>query len=508
MTSVSDRHEGDLGGQLAHWDRRRPLRVQIVLGDTASQVAVQHTAWMLVNLLARMEGVVTAVYVHGPDVPLAERVVPLAGGLANVTARVAGMTLLDALIAGGAMINIVSVVSGSSANVDIVFELGPGPASAGSIRVHGDGWAGGITAAGSVSVGRWSALPFGPYTAACLAAGLVFLGSRAPDVAAEDDLGTPLLWSTWSLRAGELELLDDGPTTVTAGLDAGLAGVGAVGASAMHTAWATRGLAGVLLAVDGDRRGVDETNLNRGVVFVRDSVGEQKAAAAARRLADGEIAFVARQGRYEEQADHPGLLLSAVDRSSARAALQARYPARVIGASTHGLRVEMLRTGPAGLGACLRCNNEPEPVDSDEELRARIRDAAAGELAAVAASAGVSVEDARHWAAAGGCGAVDSAMLRALGASGNHNDEGGEFAVAFVSAFAGTLLTAEALKDAIAADAPLSDTANRVTFQFLRPRAVKGPHFAARDEDCPACRPGPGREIWSRRREGWGPARG
>jgi hypothetical protein len=281
----------------------------------------------------------------------------------------------------------------------------------------------------------------------------------------------------------------------------------------MHASWATRGASGTLLAVDADRLGVDQTSLNRGIVFVRNSVGEQKAHEAARRLAGAELGFVARQGRYEAQSERPALLLSAVDRNEAREALQAQYPARAIGASTHGLRVELLRTGPPGAGACLRCYNEPEPTVSDEALRARIREATPAELVAVADRARITVEEARGWAAAGGCGSVDAAMLRVLRADGNgvtstdEPVEEGEFAVAFVSVFAGTLLTGEALKEAIGADAPIGDGANRVSFQFARPRAVKGPHFLARDPRCPACRPGPARENWLSRRERWGTGR-
>ena len=497
MTSISDRHEGDLGGSLTPWDRRRRLRVQVCFGNSAAHAAVQHAGWMLVNLLARMDGVVTAVHLRAPDVPLLARVMPLAA---------AGASLLDALGAGGERIGVVPVTHDNGNAADVVFELGPGPAHAGCIRVHGDGWAGGISAGAALVAGRWSTLPFGPYAAACLAAGRVFLLSRAPELASEDDLTAPLIWSTWTVCAGGDELFSEGPAMIHAVLDAGLAGAGAVGTAAMQAAWAAPGVGGKCLVVDSDRRGVDETNLNRGVLFLRTSVGRPKAPEAVAQLAGGELAFEPRSGRYEDQGERPGLLLSAVDRRRARDAIQGQYPARAIGASTHGLRAELLRTGPAGRGACLRCFNVPEAADSDEALRARVRDAAPDQLAAVAARAGISIQDARKWAVEGGCGAVDGAMLRTLGIQ--DDDHGaGEFAVAFVSAFAGTLLAAEAIKETLGAPAGLGDAANRASVQFLRPRAVRGPAPFARDPHCPACRPGPAREIWARRRADWGPAR-
>ena len=77
---ISDRHEGDLGGQLEPFARTRQVAVTVVAAPgTAHLAAAQHTAWMLVNLLARAAGVVTVVRVACPHpVPLTGRVVPLA----------------------------------------------------------------------------------------------------------------------------------------------------------------------------------------------------------------------------------------------------------------------------------------------------------------------------------------------------------------------------------------------------------------------------------------------
>src|SRR4029079_10317437 len=59
MDRVSDRHEGDLGGRLDPFDASRPAVVRVTVpGDVAASAACQHTAWMLLNLLARADGIV------------------------------------------------------------------------------------------------------------------------------------------------------------------------------------------------------------------------------------------------------------------------------------------------------------------------------------------------------------------------------------------------------------------------------------------------------------------
>lgn len=493
MTEVSDRHQGDLDGQLAPWPSRQPLRVRMILNETADERAVQHAAWMLTNLLCRMEGVVSAVELRCPPVSLLEGVIPEA----NAT------NLDEALRQGAAAIDVVSVEPESDA--DLVFELGPGEQPDTGYRVHGDGWAGGVAAA-AIPAGRGSNLPFGPYIAACLAAGRAFLLSRAPEIATEEDYATPVIWSAWSLRVGGGDLLADGPTVIEAVIKAGMAGMGAVGSAAAHTFWPTDGVTGTLIAVDADEEGVDATNLNRGVTFVRSSVGEMKAPEAARRLTHREIKFDVRSGRYQDQPDQPGLLLSAVDTNRARTDLQGQYPPRIIGASTYGLRAELVRCGPPGRGPCLRCYNRPEPVIDDDELRRHLRQAAPSEVESIAEKAGVSVEDAIAWATRLECGTVDAAMLSTMAAE--IDEAPAQFAVAFVSAFAGTLLASEAIKETMGASAPLHDGANRALFQFLRPRATSNKvRFISRDRSCPACAPSPGLAIWQGRRNEWGPVR-
>jgi len=499
MTGVSDRHEGDLGGVLGRWDRRRELSVEIRLDESADAVGVQHTAWMLTNLLARMDGVVASLHIVGPEVVLARRVVPQGeeGGL------------VEALVAGAERIKVVPTRSGvHSGGADLVLAVGPGPCPDQALRVHGDGWCG-VLVMDDLPAGRGSSLPFGPYVSACLAAGRVFLLSRAPGQA--QALNGPVAWSLWSHRAGGLELMGDGPAEAEVELDAGLAGVGAVGCAALHAAWACPGVSGRLLVVDGDVEGVDPSNLNRSVLFNADSIGQPKALAAAAQLADGSLDLDARHGRYELQPDRPQMLLSAVDTNQARAALQAQYPTRILGASTFQLRAEVVRVGPPGAGLCLRCHNQPGPPArgiADDVLRQKMREADPEQARQIVEQAGVPLEDAQEWSVTGQCGTVSQALLSYLAEEAAGQDQPAEWAVAFVSVFAGTALGAETVKERMGSQAPLGQATNRATFQFLRPAAaINGGGFETRDPDCTACAPGIARDLWLPRFDAWGARR-
>jgi len=134
--------------------------------DVAGEAACQHTAWMLVNLLARAEGIVERVIISCPSgVRLAGRVVPLAGR---------SLDLAEALLAGTAAIDTVPVeFASSSPSAAIRFVVGPGEPPPDALRVHGERWWGGISTS-EIPGACDSGLPLGPYAAACLAAAEVF----------------------------------------------------------------------------------------------------------------------------------------------------------------------------------------------------------------------------------------------------------------------------------------------------------------------------------------------
>ena len=66
---VSSRHESDLGGRFSPFGSTERIGVTVEIPDTVAGIAsVQHTAWMLINLLARFEGVLGFIQQrHSPD---------------------------------------------------------------------------------------------------------------------------------------------------------------------------------------------------------------------------------------------------------------------------------------------------------------------------------------------------------------------------------------------------------------------------------------------------------
>ncbi|MFC0541942.1 ThiF family adenylyltransferase [Kutzneria chonburiensis] len=469
----------------------------VVAPATARLAAAQHTAWMLVDLLARTDGIVSAVHVVCPlDVPLAGRVVPLAPRT---------VPLADALIIGGnaigaAPVDLVAVPADGVTVLVVGAEEHPG-----CRYVLGHGWWGGVADQPMTFPERVSDLPVGSYVAAALAVGEVYLRARLPEhVAAATGIRG---WDCWQQCLADHPSAD-APANV-ADLDlsgVALAGVGAVGSTWIHTLWATPGLAGDIVVADADEKGVDITNLNRCPLFGRDSVGMGKADEAARIAGDSSIAWQACDGRLEaclQVRTRPRVLVSAVDRNRAREALQNLYVATILSGSTRDLRAEVLRAGPPGVGACLRCYNPPEALVGDDELRTRLRDAGPEAIARHALDVGVAERDVVQWLGRGQCDEVGNRLIQSLRRTAESNVPT-QFAVGFTSVMAGVLLAAETIKTELGRDLTTDGASvNNATFQFRKPTSsANGAVPLGRDPSCPACAPtNPALAIWRRRAE-------
>ncbi len=456
----------------------------VVAPDTAHLAATQHTAWMLVDLLARADGVVETVHVVcPPGVRLAGRIVPLAPR---------DLPLDDALVHGGQ-------------RSDVVLVVGPGLGNRHEDRplrfVSGHGWWGGVSDRPMPYPSQPSDLPYGPYVAASLAVGEIYLNARLPQHAARP--GAAYGWDCWAQTLARQPAT--GAPTDLAGLDlsgTALAGVGAVGSMWVHALWATPNLAGDVTLADADPKGVTTTNLNRCPVFGWASRGAPKAPGAADIAGDAAITWHPHHGRFEDLDTAPALLVSAVDTNRARQALQGRYPPLILSASTLDLRAEVLRAGPPGIGACLRCYNPPEAFLGDDELRAQAREGGPRAVQALAADAGVTEADVQHWIDRGECGEVGARLLATL--RRQDPQPPARFAVGFTSALAGVMLATETVKTLLSQPmtTELSE-ANNATFQFLQPTAaVNTIGRLARDPRCPACAPtNPATLIWQGRLE-------
>lgn len=491
MEHLSDRHAGDLNGQLTPFAAARQVTVAVVVTPaSAALTSTQHTAWMTINLLARSVGVIGAVHlVCPPQIPVADNVIPLAPR---------GGPLRDALLVGAQALDAVPVVlaqPGHHADVTIVAGAGESPATAAAEPgrpqhtryVFGNGWWGGVSDT-PMSVDGTSRLPFGPYLAACLVVAEVFLDVRLPAHVprASGSYG----WDAWSQRHSA----QPGPATPThcGDLDLSgttLAGVGAVGSTWVHTLWATPGLRGAVALVDDDQAGVTTTNLNRCPLFGQDSIGKPKAEEAAHITADSAITWQPRHGRFQDSSDMHTLLVSAVDTNRAREALQQHYPPGILSASTRDLRAEVLRVGPPSIGACLRCYNTPEPIIADDTLRQHALSTGAANLEELASDLDLDCEAVDQWLNRGDCSEVGDRLLAAL--RRDHPDAAPRFAVGFTSVFAGTLLAAETVKIHMKVPmVPNDSSLNNTTFQFLKPRSpVNEPRVLRADPSCPACSP-------------------
>jgi hypothetical protein len=283
----------------------------------------------------------------------------------------------------------------------------------------------------------------------------------------------------------------------------GLAGVGAVGSMWVHALWASPGLTGNVGLADADLKGVATTNLNRCPIFGLASLRLPKATEAARIAADASITWRPHHSRFENVGVTPQLLVSAVDTNRARQALQGHYPPLILSASTFDLRAEVLRAGPPGVGACLRCYNPPETFLGDDELRTRARAGGRPVVQSLAADAGVSETDVQQWLDRGECGHVGARLLATLRL--DEPEPPARFAVGFTSAMAGVMLATETIKMLLSQPmTPEPSEANNATFQFLQPRAaVNAAGRLARDPRCPACAPtNPATRIWQLRL-GW-----
>ena len=476
---------------MAPLDSTAAISVCVCVGAPYAHLpAVQHTTWMLVNLLARLERVVSDVVLDLPrGIPLHGRVIPFAK---------AGDDLLTALERGIDAIGVIPRCLGREA--DFAFAVGPGGSVANGLRVVGDGWTGGVSCRAVGHLPR-SVLPIGPYIAACIGVGEVFCRVRVKKGIRADV--EEAFFSAWSLSLCE-GFKSNGPVTIpSVSLDAGLAGIGAVANAWLHTMWSTPTVSGRVCAADNDRSGIEQSNLNRYSLFGSDSVGRHKACEARRMLASAAFLLEAREGAYESIAfdSKPLMLISAVDRNTARQALQwSQLAPRILSASTRDLRAEILRCGPPGTGACLRCYNEPETVFSDNELRARLREGGGARIATIAQELGMAEDDVRNWAQLARCGETGERITRHLR---KEAESDAPFAVGFVSVLAGTLLAAETCKESMQIRMPLNDSTQRAVFQFLRPLAESNrPSFLATDPECPFCRSPANsdeRRIWRQR---------
>jgi hypothetical protein len=476
--------------------------------DVATGYGTQRLIWLLATLLVRSTtSIIEVVGIDLADTPLLDLVDPSApAGSPSLVEN------LRATVPAFGPFAVPIVDANQVVKADLVLTLG----TAGGARpdaeilyVAADGWTGAVSpnSADVCGLDTAHANPFGAYLAACLAAGEVYKRARFRNYDAQ-----AVAMNAWTLThasTGLAAVAEVDPGEPVAELDQVLAGVGAIGSAFLLALWNCQQVSGIIRAADADLRGIDDTNLNRCVPFLYSDIGRPKADVAAERLRGHHgLAIKALKGRAEGHVGPETHLVSAVDKEVARQSLQDRYPASAIQASTSGLRLEMLRVDPTTGTACLRCFNPPPDEKSDSAIRQEVADMDDASVAALADDVGVNPQTVRTWGRVGGCGHVGAALLDRLRPS----DAGpAQFSVGFMSVLAGTILAAQAIKDAvrrskvpagISDGVPLvGDEARFVANLAAAANGLGGVRRYVRDAGCPACR-GVRADIWASRWSG------
>ena len=382
---------------------------------------------------------------------------------------------------------------------DLIFQVGERGASSWAaaqlVHVTATAWTGAVSTDPAVvfQPDLTHDVPFGPYVAACLAAGQAFMFARV-----FDHQIPAVALNAWNLDQATKALADVAavnPGAPTVELDHVLAGAGAVGSALLLTFWAYANATGTIRAADSDEKGVDDTNLNRCVPYWWTDLTHPKAQIATDRLSGHHgLVIDPTHGHAELLVDKETHLISAVDIPEARRALQDQYPASIVQASTAGLRIEMLRVDPTVPTACIRCFNPPQAKTPDAAIRAKIADMDETTIAEHATAVGASVDMVKEWGRAGGCGTIGDALLERLRPSDGSE---AQFSVGFASVLAGVLLAAQVIKDTVrragdpgdvVGEAGLVGEFAHFVTNLLDP--VNNPipvRRYGRDSSCPAC---------------------
>jgi len=430
--------------------------------------AAQHLIWMLVNLLVRQ-----TVEIHEIQLEIAENIKP--------TDRLSPLVpstddFLSGLHAGIQQINRGVLVAKDDLKSTIFIRVGPGPLRRAdfAIAVSSNGWSGGLSREPVTVLGR-SSNPIGPYIAASLCAGEVFKFVRGM----RPDAGE-FVQQLW-LDAGTLSISTEAPPFVEfpARLELKptiLAGVGAVANGFLHALYAAGPVRGQLTMLDNDAEGVSHTNLNRYVLFGLPQISQLKASAASALLSGCGIEtipideswqdWISRRRELDDE-----VVISAVDRNSARHAIQDALPRLILGASTNEMRAQVNLYDVIAETACLKCRNPIESQPSDETIIADLRALRPFELARRAEGLRIDHDTLREFLndPLRKCGQISGSTLRKFATETGE----AEWSVGFVSVLAGTLLAAEYLKlNSTTIHPSLSSTQNAFRFQFWRPQSA------------------------------------
>jgi molybdopterin/thiamine biosynthesis adenylyltransferase len=494
---LGDRHlRADLDDRLGRVAQGTWNVVRVTASTTVSETfGAQHTLWMLVNLLARQFAVVHELQIAVPSLPLSPGVALFgeAEDLEQTLVRSAEM------VAGSAMRVRAVQARGEPCTAEIIVgRLESSLAARFSISALGSGWrafAGRPEHAPAMLPEGRNAL--GPYFAACLAAGEVFKHLRG----LRDGKGhfiEALFLSLWDFEARDSwEALPEGEWRSPLNLPIfWLVGCGAVGQALAAALAACQDVRGYCTAIDGER--IDLPNLNRYPLATQLELDVSKSELTAHYLRYGSIEAYAYTGRwpaYASDSNRPPqrddvqkleadyrypLVLSCVDKNTARHAIQNFWPGYLMGGSTSGFAIEVNAYDMQSPFECLKCFNRPEPAGpSNNDIVAELRALPPDERRARADSHGADWAALEAYLADPKCGRLGEAEITKF------RDEAVDWSVGFVSVAAGTVLAAQLLKYAILGRGAFpEEKGNSLRFNFFNPALLWTKHLRRSECDC------------------------
>lgn len=487
LDRLADRHlRQDPHGALAPAERLVAGRVRVcVSASEATTWAGQHAAWLLVNLLSRQFRVISSIELHVPTVRLLD-------GVAAFDSRDTLDATLRACVlsVAGEHIRVVSEQADAPTQVQLV--VGGEAVQGGGVSVYlqGRGWRAyvGDRPMQPGVIGPDSPLTFGPYLAACVAAGEVFKRLRGL-VPGKGEFVSSFYASAWSMRSAPAwDQLQDGPSSLDLP-ELGhvyIPGAGAVGQAAALTIGSSR-LAVSVTTVDHDP--LDLTNNNRYCLARKADADASKPQLVANFLKAAGILCNPRDEKWQEYVAACGAnaiapevsaqerrfmyptILSSVDKNSVRHALQQLLPRLIIGGSTEGLVAKAIAYDLSAGTRCLKCFN---PIEGAEEvLQPRLeaaRAASDAERQELCVQLGIKREALESILAGPKCGELPAADLERFAAGPPQMSAG------FVSVAAGVLQVAQWVRVQLLGTAALID-GESVFLTFARP-ALRVRHLA------------------------------
>lgn len=494
--SFGDRHlRVDPQGKLNESPAITGARVRLTLSrDVAASRVGQLGAWLCVNLLARLDGLVDTIVLEAPHVATTTALAKLSMREASIPEALSvTLAKLCEDVSAGRTRLVVAANQSERARVEVVIGSSAEPGAAERvIWCFGRGWRAFAGARRDTTIeplGEQDRNPLGMYLAVCYAVGEVFKvlrGVKSGVRGAQLDCVYSSLWS--GTNAPRWADLQEGPELAQTCLPATyLIGAGAVG-QAVAFAVATSEL-DVEFVTILDEQQIDRTNRNRYILAGRAHEGRQKALHLATFLRRHGIPIHCEDLHWRPYLTrlnthpHPPLaaaeadfrfrlVLSCVDGNVARHEIQRVLPGDLLGGSTDGLRAMAVHYDLREATACLACHNQLSPFESQlEDLRKKLLPLAPQDRRTRLAELGFAadvIDSVDEYLQNAKCGELGEAALRKFAEDGPPT-----FAVGFVSVSAGLLLARHWIKFALGGPAAVrSDDGHYLNVNFLNGRML------------------------------------